>query len=157
MKLGFKRIVGKMTQGDEYGLYRENDERKCYLMVSFSTWKEMDRYGRKMATLFDRKFSNLADKPHHEEDENAEPENKAVTLNPSKAPNVIKTLDPDTRLKPRRVTGVAKAVKPMIAEGKTDEEIFTAMLPKYLDAGRTEAEARELLLSYVKDIRAGKV
>jgi hypothetical protein len=160
MKYGIKRLVAKITEGDEYGLYRQNDEKRFYLMVSFSTWKEVDRYGKAFAKVLDRKFDNWIPEPEHEEDENVEPvrNNKSKHLAGSHQGQVKTTQssNPNTRPKTRRVSGVAATVRPMIAEGKTNEEIFEVMWPKYEEAGRTKAEARELLFSYVKDIRAGK-
>jgi len=152
MKYGIKKIIARMTMGDEFGLYRINEDKKQYLMVSFSTYKEVQRYGLGMGKLLNVAFDNWLAEPDHEEDEDAEPDKKKVTFKKHMA-----TVDPKARPKARRVSGVAKTVGPLVSEGKTDEEIFVVMWPKYEAANRTEPEARELLFSYLKDMRSGKV
>lgn len=168
MKLGLKKIVGKMSVGDEYGIYRENDEGHQYLMFSTSTYREAIQYGPKIAKLLGVKFMDFLPVPEHpeaeEDGEVGEPGclelDAALTSLASSKTKAYENYDPSNQqsIRPKcgRVSGVAKKVKPMIADGKTDEEIFDFMLGFYIAAGRTTKEARELLIPYLKDIRAGK-
>jgi len=183
MKLGLKKIVGKLTVGDEYGIYRENEEGHQYLMFSTSTYREAIKYGPKIAKLLGVKFLDYLPVPEHpeaEEDEETSTKNtaddKIIGIDMAEGEDIVKkpdqttgwfnTIHPPTPYDPSnkqsirpkcgRVSGVAKKVKPMIADGKTDEEIFDFMLGFYIAAGRTTQEARELLMPYLKDIRAGK-
>ena len=178
MKLGLKKIVGKMTDGDEYGVYRQNEEGHQYLMFSTSTYREAIKYGPKVAKVLGVGFLDhlpVPENPEAEEDENVcftpatgqeikdaydcnlDEDYPSVISSRTKA---LENYDPSNkqsiRPKPGRVSGVAKKVKPMIADGKTDEEIFDFMLGFYIAAGRTTKEAKELLMPYLKDIRAGK-
>ena len=179
MKLGLKKIVGKLTFGDEYGIYRQNEEGHQYLMFSTSTYREAIKYGPKIAKLLGVKFMDFLPVPEHpeaEEDENIKPcipwppeDPHFIGMVRQKLPEgkgkstfseIATPYDPSNKqsIRPKcgRVSGVTKKVKPMIADGKTDEEIFEDMLGLYIAAGRTKQEARELLMPYLKDIRAGK-
>lgn len=171
MVVGIKKIIGKMTMGDEYGLYRRTEEGSQYLLFVVTTYRDLVKHGRFLAKYFGVMFENYVPEPEQPEPEDGE----EIKINPS--PELMNALDallPEDKLteidpwvqpmldhqnqknKPRRVSGVARKVKPLIVEGKTDEEIFQFMLPDYAAVGRTEKEARELLLPYLKDIRAGK-
>jgi hypothetical protein len=157
MLLGIKRVVTKMTMGDEFGIYRENEDKHTYLIFATTTYKEAMRYGQGVAKTLSVPFDSWLDNPDCEEDETAAPDKPAyldgMGSKEAKATRVAQKVNPNARPKPKRVQGVAKVVIPMVAEGKTDEDIFQALLPKYLEAGRTETEARELIFAYVKDFR----
>jgi len=177
MIIGIKKIVGKMTMGDEYGIYRQTEDGYKYLLFVTTTYNDLLRRGKDLAQYFGVKFENHALSP--EDPEAEEKKELEGGVKPKSSPEVISTvvldefskvpegkldggpwidtmIDHQKAKSNKRVSGVAKKVKPLIAEGKTDEEIFQFMLPDYVAAGRTEKEARELLLSYLEYIRAGK-
>lgn len=193
MVVGIKKITGRITLGDEYGLYRQTEEKHDYLMFVTTTYRDLVKHGRFLAKYFGVKFENYVPEPEKPEPEDGEEILKEKPIakeersdlgiisdfilgkedskpNPELM-NALNTILPENsdfkrdpylegimnRDKPRRVSGVAKKVKPLIAEGKTDEEIFQIMLPDYQNVGRNEKQARELLLPYLKDIRAGKI
>jgi len=64
---------------------------------------------------------------------------------------------PSTELKPvvkgKRVMGAAQKIRDLIRAGKDEEEIISVVLPSYLLAGRTEEKGREIIVSYIKNIR----
>jgi len=64
MKVGLKRIVAKITQGDEYGVYRETEEHDQYfLMFAVTTYKEVISYGKGVAKVLGLAFECYADEP----------------------------------------------------------------------------------------------
>lgn len=161
MILGIKKIVGKMTRADEYGIYRQTEEGYQYLLFPCSTYKDAIKYGKLTAQILSVDFQNMLPSPEDPDKEEEEDQKKRGSSNLKGLNKTINIMvggiaNKPVKAKPRRVSGVAKTVKPLIVEGKTDEQIFQIMLPKYLEANRTEKEARELLLPYLKDIRAGK-
>ncbi len=179
MVVGIKKIVGRITMGDEYGVYRQTEDGYEYLLFITTTYNDLLRRGKDLAKYFGVKFENKALSPEDPEAEEKKEQEGGLKIKSVPVPaqpelmNALNTLLPenknqdpwiqpmldhqDQKSKPRRVSGVAKKVKPLIAEGKTDEEIFQIMLPDYQNVGRSEKQARELLLPYLKDIRAGKI
>lgn len=196
MLLGVKKLVAKITIGDEKGIYRQNDEGHQYLMFSCTTYKQATKLGTQIAKLMGIKFLNLLpvpEKPEIDEDDLVDAKDKtneviSVTVTDAVGNYLPEENEPENNLqhaldgvnkffdnqkpkgkkisdsqtqgwinvihsnKPKKVSGVAKKVAALAAQGKSKDEAIAALLPEYLAAGRTEKEAKQLMSWYVKEV-----
>lgn len=58
MLIGVKKIVCKRTIGDEFGLYRRNDNGQEYLLFSYTDQAQADQHGKKLAKLLSKTYLN---------------------------------------------------------------------------------------------------
>jgi len=142
--LGLKRLVVRLNIADEYSIFRENEEGQQFFLISNDDIEELVKAGALMSKVLSVPLRNELNYSYSE--------SSGFDISQIH----VDLADPGAKKKAKRVNGVAKTCRPMIQEGKSNEEIFVVMLPKYLEAGRDEKEARELLMSYLNDMRQGK-
>lgn len=144
MWLGLNKLVIQLNVADEYSIFRENEDRQQFFILSNDDIEELVKAGALMSKILNVPLRNELNYSYSE----------SGGFDISKIH--VNFAEPGIKKKAKRVSGVAKTCRPMIQEGKDDEEIFIHMLPKYIEAGRTEKEARELLIPYLQDMRQGK-
>jgi len=125
MVQGAVKILLRMTKGDEYGVYRVNEDKYRYLILSFDTRKEAVRFGEMTASFLHVKITNHLP---------ADVLGKGLsTVSEKEAP----------KLKIKKVRGMLELGKKLLYENKTDEEILAAIAQNYLAVGRDQKYADE--------------
>jgi len=163
MLKGIKRILTKLTIGDEYGVYRETEEKHQYLLFVCTNRTETINRGKALAKLLNLKFQNwipeLTDEQQKAEDSNAE---QGVTdveeYEPKHEPSYegFKELWPGKEPRPKKVMGVSKLCRQYLAEQKTDEQIVENILPLYLAVGRRKEDAISAIQYILSDVKRNK-
>lgn len=162
MILGVTAIITKVSIADEFGIYRRNDEGVQFLLFSCSRPGEARNYAKVLAGMlkvswFDNIDPKIQDQVVTAPAQETTKQPPSTDSSPETYLNLVMERQPPTNLleKPRhkKVMGVGPIYKEMLDAHKTDEEIIASVMPKYLATGRTEKEAKELILAYVSDLR----
>lgn len=185
MLLGVTTIQATLTKAYESGIYRVTDMDQRFLLFSFNNQKEAINCGSALAKLLGVPFKNTlpAEQTPSQIGCNMEPAQRGRKSNQSDLAIISEAIlgcdglggiasdrpmsvcdsecpskVPETSVKPKtkKVMGVSKQVSELVKNGKKDDEIIEVLLPLYVDAGRQEAEARDLISWYISDARKGK-
>lgn len=166
MLKGIKRIITKLTIGDEYGVYRETEEKHQYLMFVCTNRTETINRGKALAKLLNLKFQNwipeLTDEQQKAEDSIEEQDSTVVEESepqsePSQESDAMRSAaDFINVVVKKRVMGVSKLCKQYLAEQKTDEQIVESILPLYLAVGRRKDEAISAIQNILHDVKRNK-
>ena len=152
MVKGTQTIYCAQTIGDEYGVYRTNENGNGFFLFSFSDRTEALRIGNDIADLLNTPFNNrlpIEDKNKNTKWCNVE---KVGTEESLVQQNAVISHKPKTI----QVRGIAAEVKLYIKDF-TEAAIIEKLLPKYLAVGRTEADGRYNIKYYIKECLKEKV
>lgn len=143
---GVDSIVVKVTQGDEFGIYREccqaANNIQTFLLFVATKRDEAIRIGGQLADLLRARFRNELPKVEKKGDDAEEPESTPET--------------PPAAGKPRRVSGIGPKIQFLIRDGAKDEQIEAELLDLYLAKGHTAESGLALLRPYIREIRKAK-
>ena len=145
MLRGVNAIQVFCTQGYEWGVYRVAELKRTFLLFSFNDREEALKCGTALAKLLGVPFKNSGGGQMLEEDAGAEVYaeqiDKYIEKKHSERPKV------------RRVTGILERIGQLKDAGKDDEEIVEALVPLYVEAGRSESYARSTVRWYLREDR----
>lgn len=135
MLKGTVRISLRLSESDEWALYRETEGGQRFLLFSFGeNWKQAYEKGKAIAHVLGVSF-RAAQAP----------------------PSIPKTKQEKADFgKTKRVTGATKLCRQMLANESPTSAIIDALMEKYISAGRDEKYARssaEYILKYEKSIQ----
>ena len=136
MVQGAVKILLRMTEGDEFGVYRINEGKYRYLILAFDNYKEAVRFGKMTASFLHVKISNHL---------------PADTL--GKSLSTMVSEKEASKLKIKKVRGMLDLGKKLLYENKTDEEILAAIAQKYLAVGRDQTYADECAEWYLREAK----
>jgi len=140
---GAVAIYVAKTEGDEYGIYRKTESNYGFLLLSFSDAIEALKIGSQLADLLGLPFNSRLS----EMDEN-EAKQSSVAISKQVQYNVVEG-KPKVR---KQVRGISLLCKQLYEQGKSTEEIIEELLPRYLEAGRTEKDGRYNIKWYLKQV-----
>ena len=136
MVQGAVKILLRITKGDEFGVYRINEDNFRYLILAFDNRKEAVRFGEMTASFLHVKMSNHL---------------PADTLGKDLSTMASEREAP--KLKIKKVKGSLDLAKKLLYENKTDEEILAAIAQKYLAVGRDQTYADECAEWYLREAK----
>ena len=136
MVQGAVKILLRMTKGDEYGVYRVNEDKFRYLILAFDNRKEAVRFGGMTSSFLHVPMSNHL---------------PADTL--GKGLSTVVSEKETPKLKIKKVRGMLDLGKKLLYENKSDEEILAAIAQNYLAVGRDQTYADECAEWYLREAK----
>jgi hypothetical protein len=157
MIIGIDEIKVYQSWSDEWGVYRvykEQGNLRRFLMFPCSTRQEACYYAERIAKLLRKRypgehFESLPKPPSSDKPESGSSSEEISEQTRAEQPD-------DPAKKPSRrkkVMGVGKLIRQCILEGLTDDQIVDALLPKYLETGRDEKDARWTIRVSIDNVR----
>lgn len=127
-------IMVKLTEGDEWGIYRntEADDEQSFLLFAFDDQEEAIKQGKKIADIFNITFF-------------LHPTASRKIIRKGKETNVSVS-------KCKKVMGIRKFCQRLISRQMSSDEIREAIAQKYLAAGRNEQYAKESAVWVLKEV-----
>ncbi len=121
---GVKRIITRITTGDEFGIYRETDGGQLYLLFVCDTQEETIDLARKLSQLLKKPFADRFSIK------------RPIPVVPKK-----------------KVMGITQMFIALVKSGQDENAIVEVLLPKYLAVGRTVGDGTERILDTLYYIR----
>jgi len=150
---GVDAIIAKMTQGDEYGIYRmyhqSIDNIQQFLLLTCTEHDEAIQIGGQMASILKVRFRN--ELPNIEKGDGDTNQDSSTQEAAEQQPSSAGAQRFSS--KPGRITGVGAKVRACIHQGMNDEMIEQDLLDLYLAKGHTRESGLALLRPYIKEIR----
>jgi hypothetical protein len=153
MFYGLEQIVIKRTQSDEFGIYRQDSDKKLWLMVACNTAESALKYGAAFAEVTEVEFVNKLTVSDMQIKEVEEKENETSRFTSVILDKPVKEPTYDAPAKRTRITGVEPKIQAYIVAGLDDSAIIAALLPLYANNGKTEQQNRKYLGIYVPNMR----
>ncbi len=143
MVLGTIRIETRISDyGSEPAVYRVNDEKQRYLMLTFDESDEARTAGKAIAKLLGVKFKDHI---------YTEPKLGGVVSGRMSATTPNVSNPPKLFTRPKKVMGAPKLCEEMLTKGTvTDQEIKTVFADKYIQAGHKSIRAWQLAKDLLK-------
>jgi len=142
MVLGTTRILLRITEGDEFGVYRINETKQRYLLLVFDKQDEAVACGRMIAS-----FLNISLDNHF----------PAERLS-SNTFNIVGTEGEKSlaqeKPKIKKVMDIRQCRDKLIYENKSRKEIFEVLTQKYMAAGRDESTSRKFAKWVLDEVKA---
>jgi len=139
MVLGTTRILLRLTEGDEFGVYRINENKQRFLLLAFDDQKEAIKCGKMIAAFLHVSLDNHL---------------PAQMLSSSGGFNLVNTQTkrPSVYEKPKihKVRGISQLCQELLYKNTPKEEILRIIIEKYLAAGRDEAYAKSSAEWYLR-------
>lgn len=132
---GLSKIQAKKTKGDEWGVYRLNEDGQPFLLFAFDDVFVAADFGKKLSKLLKVRF----------EDRTLYDQNR-IKHEGSREKKVSEKSTSVTSNRPARVKGAVDFCRELLLEGKSDSEVKKIVTEKYTDAGHLEAKAADLAL-----------